>query len=142
MRRRLVRRAVVLQTGDEAKVLGERRAWTVLIRGVSAGGPERLRADTLATLLEIERRGLHTVLLAAERADLHTEVAAVTRYVMTDDVTVAREAREIWGADNVLEISSADSGQAATLLNRLPVPPARTWQRGLVRRLRWLRRAR
>lgn len=142
MRRRLTRRTVMLEAGNEAAVLGARGAWTVLISGASSGGPERLTGELLAVLMEVERRGLHTVLLAGEREDLHTAVAAVTRYVLTDHVAVAQEAQQVWGDGNVMEIPAADRGHLAAVLRRLPVPASRTWQRILVRRLRWLRRGR
>lgn len=134
-RRRARQLAARLEPGSEAAAPGSSRTTAVLLPGASIGGPDRLEGAVLEVLLEVERRGLHTVLLAADAPDLHTPVAAVTRYVVAADGEILVEARAIWGAERVREASGLTDAELAGPLATLPVPASRSWQRQLQRLL-------
>lgn len=121
-----------------------RRHTTLLIPGVTQGGPAHLRGSVLDRLIDAEQAGAHTVLLAANLADLEADVATICRYVVTDDAAVEREATARFGPERVLRAASTDPADAAQWLGRLPRPESqtlrrkvRTWAREipLIRRL-------
>lgn len=140
--RRGASRVVVLERGGEQRVIHAPSIWTVVLPGASSGGPAALTGATLDLLLDMERRGLHTVLVAEDPEDLHTAVAAVSRYVLTCISALAAEARLIWGDDQVMTTTAVDERTVVDAVSALPVPLSRTWQRRLQARVGGLRRLR
>ena len=125
-----------------------RRCRGVLVSGPSVGGPAQLSGDLVELLIDVERRGLHIVLLAHELQDLDTPVAAVCRHVIAADPSTVRRARERWGVSQVVPVEALDEGAVGRALRQLPVPASRTLLRrlhsgssSLRRRLRTLRQA-
>ena len=104
----------------------------VVLAGPSAGGPGELCGELLAVLIDVERRGLHLVLLAHRPEDLDTSVAAVCRHVLATDPAVLARARAIWGADQVVPVTDLRPATVRRALYRLPTPASRTLARRLV----------
>ncbi len=114
---------------------------TVLVPGVSAEGPRHLAGPLLGLLIDIERRGLHTMLVAEQPADLHTPVAAICRFVVAADAETCAEARRIWGAHHVRMVSSTSRENVLRAARALPVPAARTVPRRAQAAVQRLRKA-
>ncbi|UFU02211.1 hypothetical protein LQF12_11915 [Ruania suaedae] len=113
---------------------------TVVVPGASAGGPAHLDESLIEVLIDIERRGLHTVLVAAAPADLTTSVAAICRYVLAADEQVLAQARAIWGSAQVRAVDSLAPADVDAVLRRLPVPASRTAARRTQAALQRVRR--
>ena len=108
------------------------RSSGVVLAGPSAGGPSELRGELLTVLVDVERRGLHLVLLAHRPEDLDTPVAAVCRHVLATDPAVLARARATWGTEQVLPVADLGHARVTRALDRLPTPASRTLARRLV----------
>lgn len=117
-----------------------RRVDGVVLAGPSAGGPAHLSGRLLTVLLEVERRGLHLVLVAHRIEDLDTDVAAVCRHVIAADEQILHRARERWGVSQVLPVQALDDGSLDRALRRLPTPASRTLLRAVHTQAMRLRR--
>lgn len=117
-----------------------RRVDGVALAGPSVGGPVHLSGRLLSVLLEVERRGLHIVLLAHRSEDLDTDVAAVCRHVVAADEQILHRARERWGMSQVVPVQALDDGSVERALRRLPTPASRTLLRALHTQAMRLRR--
>lgn len=125
----------LLVTTDTAARL-RRRHRTLVIPGVSQGGPPHLLGTVRELLIEAEQEGLHTVVLAAQLADLEAPPALVCRFVATDRDEVEREAASRYGSDRVLRVRSARVAERSEWVGRLPRPEARTLRRRIRRTAR------
>src|SRR5690625_5230889 len=102
------------------------RAHTVVIPGSSLGGPATFSDELLEKFIEIERRGLHTVLVAGSREDLDTAVAELCRRVYVSDPETQIAAVEKWGTEQVIVGKNDASPNVRAALLRLPTPASRT----------------
>lgn len=125
----------LLATG-EAGPLDRSRPRTVVVPGVSQGGPENLGTALVERLIEAERSGVHTVVLARTVGDLDADPAKVCRYVATDEPEVAQIAAGRYGAERVLQVPSAAIGDIGDWITRLPRPEALTVKRRVRRAAR------
>lgn len=113
------------------------QADTVVIPGSSLGGPAAFNDALLEKFIEIERRGLHIILLAGSREDLDTAVAELCRRVYVSDPEIQIAAEEKWGTEQVIVGKNDAGSNVKTALLRLPTPASRTIGR---RVQQWLRR--
>lgn len=105
--------------------------YTAIIMGASLGGPTDLDNGLIAQLIEIERRGLHILLVVGEEDDAHGSIGAISRYALVGDGDLAARLEFEWGSERILRgtgITEADAHRAARML---PVPPSRK----LIRRI-------
>lgn len=109
---------------------------TVVIPGVSMGGPQRLTGDLIDHLITAERAGEHTVVLASDVSDLDAGPAQVCRYLVTDDAATAEEAGARYGTERVLQVPSAAVGDVGEWIGRLPRPESRSLRRRIRRVVR------
>lgn len=111
----------------------------VVLSGPSAGGPETLSGRLLEVLIDVERRGLHLVLVAHQPSDLDTPVAAIARHVLAADPGTLQQARARWGVSQVVALDTVTDASVVAAVHRLPTPAARTLQRRLLARSGHLR---
>lgn len=114
------------------------REVTVVVPGVSQGGPQVLTGDLIERLIEAERAGVHTVLLARSTSDLEADPASVCRYVVTDEPQVASAAEALYGRERVLRAESVALADIDAWIGGLPRPESQTLRRRIrsaVRRL-------
>ncbi|WP_022919005.1 hypothetical protein [Ruania albidiflava] len=112
------------------------RAHAVVLHGPSLGRPAALTGDLLEVLVDVERRGLHIVLVAVRPSDLDSSVAAICRHVLTADAQTLDLARSRWGAAQVIAVSDVGDTAVVAAVSGLPVPESRTLHRRLWERLR------
>ena len=112
------------------------RPRTVVVPGVSQGGPEDLCPALVEHLIVAERAGVHTVILAGAVADLDSDPAKVCRYVATDEPDVIQLAAGRYGAERVLHVPSAAIDDIADWITELPRPQALTARRRIRRAAR------
>lgn len=112
-------------------------AYTVAIWGASLGGPAQLSTPVVEQLIDVERRGLDTVLVAGNVGDLETSVAKLCRRVCVADRETKGEALQRWGRELVISVADQSDEALRKTLRRLPKPESRTFARRLQS---WLRR--
>lgn len=110
---------------------------TLLILGVSLGGPSDLAGPVLEALMAAERRGLHIVLYARESADLDPPVAQVCRRVYAVGAAIQEEVALRWGREALLAGSEDSVVGAVAAAAGVPTPKSRTLVRRLYNQLNW-----
>lgn len=109
---------------------------TVIIMGSSLGGPRELDSSLIIQLIEIERRGLHTLLVVGQEEDARGPIGAIARYAYVADPELADRLEPEWGRERLLRgdgVAEADAHRASQML---PTPPCRKVSR---RVYNWIR---
>lgn len=126
------------ESGQWDEVSG--RTHAVVLHGAATGGPANLSGRLLEVLIDVERRGLHIVLVAGAPSDLDTAVAAICRHVLAADRATLSRARTKWGVNQVLAVQSLTDTRVIAAVRSLPTPASRTLRRRLHTRSVRLRR--
>lgn len=112
-------------------------AHTAIIMGASLGGPIELSSSLLSQLIEIERRGLHILLVIGKEADANGDIGAISRYAYVPDPVLASHLEPVWGSERILRGTGVTRADAHRVARTLPTPSSRKLSRRIYH---WIRR--
>lgn len=111
-------------------------AYTAIIMGASLGGPTALSSGLITQLIEIERRGLHILLVVGHEADAHGTIAAISRYAYVSDPELATRLEVEWGSERILRGTGVTEADVLRIARMLPTPSSRKLSRRIYNRIR------